>query len=90
MCFAHSKSDLTPYYDEEDGSVHEENSNQMIVIPETVHQHVDNPLLNFEVQSEDSILGFVYEQGNEIFIVWTSDEAIALYNEPFNEIALLL
>ena len=85
MCFPKSKPEFTAYYDEEDGSVNEENSNDVLVIPDDVHHHVDSVFLNFQVESQDGILAFIYEAGNEVFIVWTSDEAIELVYEPFSE-----
>ena len=87
MCFPKSKPDFTPYYDEEDGSIHEENTNEIVFIPESIHEHVDNLYLNFEVSSNESILAFIYESGNETFIVWTSEEAMEFCYEPFSEIA---
>ena len=86
MCFANlSKPDLKAYYDEEDGLVNTENSTGDLVLPEDIHEHVDSVYLNFEVNCEHGILAFIYEAGNEVFIVWTSNEAIELCNEPFNE-----
>ena len=37
------------------------------------------------MNSDDGILALVYEAGNEFFIVYTSDEAMELCNEPFSE-----
>ena len=89
MCFPKTKSDLTAYYNEEDGTVNQESSNQSVFIPESVHEHQDSVYLNFEVNSEDGILAFIYEAGNEVFIVYTSYEAMELCNEPFSELTLI-
>ena len=61
--------------------MNKENHNTEILIPENIHEHVDSVYLNFDVES--GILGFVYEAGNEWFIVWTSVEAMDMCNEPF-------
>ena len=87
MCFAKNKPDLAPLYDEEDGTVNQDNSSNTTFIPENIHEHVDNVFMNFEVHSEDGILAFIYEAGNEVFIVWTSEEAVKLAYEPFSPLA---
>ena len=86
MCFSMCKPDLLPYYDEEEGRVNDENVNQSTTfIPETIHEHIDSVYLNFDIESDESILAFVYECGNEYFIIWTSEEAMEMCNEPFSE-----
>ena len=87
MCFSKSKPDCERQYNDEDGSVQEEQVNTSVYIPESIHEHVDNVFLNFDVESEYGILAFIYEAGNEIFIVWTSNAAIKLCYEPFSPIA---
>ena len=69
--------ELKPFF-QPDGSINE--SDDSVIIPEGVHHHVDNVLLNTDIYSEDGILGFVYESGNEEIIVYTSDEAEELCN----------
>ena len=88
MCFAHCNkpSTVDPIYDEEDGSVIEEPPSEQVNV-ENFHQHIDNVELNFDVNSECSILGFVYQAGNDIIIVYTSDEARDLCNEPFTALS---
>ena len=88
MCFPKCKQceqEIKSYYDEEDGSVVQENNNSTeLVIPENIHEHIDSVYLNFEIQSPDCILAFIYEADNEMkFIIWTSDEAFQMCNEPF-------
>ena len=86
MCFPKCKDcehKLNAYYDEEDGSVNQDNSNAEMFINESIHEHVDSVYVNFDVESPDCILAFIYEAGNEVFIVWTSVEAMELCNEPF-------
>ena len=85
MCFPKTKPDLTACYDEEDGSINQESNNESLYICETIHQHVDSVYLNFEVNSEDDILAFIYEGGNEVFIIYTSNEAMEMCNEPFTD-----
>ena len=76
MCFPKStpceESDLTPLYDDEGALNTQENTSDSF-IPEGIHEHVDSVYTNFDI--EDGILVFVYEAGNEIFIVYTSEEA---------------
>ena len=86
MCFAHSRSpSLSPKYDEEDGSVVEENNHQGLYISDAIHRHIDTVYLNFDANSEEGILAFIYETGDETLIVYTSDEAMEICNEPFTE-----
>ena len=71
MCFSKTiKSDPTPLIDEEGGIIEVTNE---LYMPEGIHEHIDNVYLNFDF--EDGILAFVYENGNGVFIVWTSSEA---------------
>ena len=84
MCLAKSKPECAPLYDAEDGSVIQEDN---LEIPQSIHEHIDNVFLNFDGNSDEGILAFIYKAGNEIFIVWTSDEALELVYEPFSEIA---
>ena len=77
MCFhaacSRLEDELTPFY-LPDGSISESDDNS-VVIPEGVLNHVDNAFLNDGINSEDGVLGFVYEAGNEQIIVYTSPEA---------------
>ena len=50
-------------------------SEDSIVIPEDVLHHVDNVFLNVDVNDENEVLGFIYESGNEVTIVYTSEKA---------------
>ena len=73
MCFPNCNkciSDPTPLIDEEGGMIEEDTD---LHLPEGLHEHIDSVYLNFDF--EDSILAFVYENGNGIIVVWTSPEA---------------
>ena len=63
-----------------DGSIND--SGHSITIPENILEHTDNPFLNIDINSEDAVLGFIYESGNEVTIVYTSEEAEE-YCDPF-------
>ena len=69
MCFPKCRPECTPLFDEEDGSVNQENSNDSVFIPETIHHHVDSLLLNFDIDLDTGILAFIYEAGNKVFII---------------------
>ena len=71
---ASDENSLSPLYNEE-GELIYDNSYTQVEIPQAVHNHVDSVYLNFDIELEDSILGFVYESGYEIKVVYTSDEA---------------
>ena len=78
MCFPNAKkSDLCAKYDEE-GTIIEENSHETD-IPEDISEHVDNVFLNRDLYN--GILAFIYETKDQLIVVWTSDEAIALCQE---------
>ena len=80
MCLPNSaptEDELVPLYDE-DGSLHtDESFNPTIIIPEGMHEHVDSVYLNFDL--DDGILGFVYESGYEVIVIYTSPEAEELW-----------
>ena len=82
-----SKHDVKGVYDEEDGSLVEneiQNSNaSQSYIPESLHQHVDNIFLNSEVKDGTSILCFIYETSHETVYVWTSPAAMVYCNMYF-------
>ena len=63
-------TELKPLY-QQDGTLNVDNTGP--IIPEGVLEHVDSISENFNV--EDGILGFMYESGNEILIVYSSLEA---------------
>ena len=63
---------------------------QDLYIPENIHEHVDSVYLNFDVESEEGILAFVYINGNDTIVVWTNNEALALCNDPFTDFSDLL
>ena len=86
MCFPKCRPECTPLFDKEDGSVNQENSNDGVFIPKTIHHHIDSLLLNFDIDSDTCILAFIYEAGNEVFIIWTSAEAVDKCYKPFSEI----
>ena len=77
MCFAKCNRDIPqPLYDNQGAFNEDENPNSVssqFVIPEGIHEHVDNLYLNFSI--EDGILGFFYETSHQVFFVWTSEEA---------------
>ena len=58
-----------------DGTIDNGDSDSGVVIPEGIHHHIDTYFANADINSEDSLLGFVYEAGNEYFTVYTSEEA---------------
>ena len=89
MCFPKFNADVSPKYNKEDGSVNDKSSNQSVVIPDML-EHIDSLFLNFDMNSDDGNLALVYEAGNEFFIVYTSDEAMELCNEPFSEFSPVL
>ena len=93
MCFAHSvkqSPDVTAFFDEEDGTVIDESIIQNSELIEGFNQHVDSFVLNFSIESDESILAFIYQTGNDTIIVYTSDEAMELVNEPFTELSELI
>ena len=79
MCFAKCnlcKNSINPKYNE-DGTVNDETNNEL-VIPEGVHEHVDNVDINISL--EDGIVAFIYETKDVFVVVWTSHEAAELYH----------
>ena len=77
MCFPKvivddEKDEIQPYFNQE-GTINEP---ETIILPEGIHQHVDNPVLDDDIQ--DGILAFVYETSNGVHIVYTSPESQAL------------
>ena len=79
MCFAKGtqyKNNLRPKYNTEDSTVNDENTSNTsstMYIPEEMPEHVDSPFLDRNVDT--GILAIIYENSDEILIVWTSDEA---------------
>ena len=65
-----------------DGSINVNEST--VVIPEDINHHVDNAFLNVDINDENAILGFLYESGDGITIVYTSEEA-ENYCDPFQD-----
>ena len=84
MCFPKFSQDITPKFNEEEGTLNEEN-NSSIYIPEDINEHVDNVFINKSL--EDGILAYIYETSDEIVIVWTSHEAEKLDESFFVDIA---
>ena len=82
MCFNSScrkSEDLSAYY-LPDGTINEDDSYGSVVIPDGIPEHIDNS----DTNSENGILGFLYETGDETFILFTSPEAEE-YCDPFND-----
>ena len=52
----------------------------LIPIPDNVPEHIDDPMLNTNV--EDGILALVYETKDQTFTIWTSQEAIDTQIQP--------
>ena len=67
-----------------DGSVNAENSYVSVVIPDDLLKHNDNPFIETDINSENAILGFIYESGYETIVVYTSEEA-EKYCDPFDD-----
>ena len=82
MCFAKKtlhRKDLSPKYDEDNGSVNEQNTNSdLIPIPIDAPEHIDHPFLNKE---GNGILALIYETKDQIITVWISEEAFELGNQ---------
>ena len=75
MCFPrHCEEALSPLY-KEDGELNIDQSYAPNIIPPDVHQHADSLFLNSDINSEDSIFGFIYQSSYEVLVVYTSDEA---------------
>ena len=84
MCFGvlnKSEDDIDPVY-LADGSLNVDDDS--LFIPEDIPHHIDNVFLNTDINHEDEILGFIYEAGNDVAIVYTSPEAEA-YCDPFQD-----
>ena len=83
MCFPNSKptqKDVMNKYNE-DGTVNDSYSenDKKNDIPDNLPTHIENPHLNCDL--EDGIHAFVYENRDEVIMVFTSDEAYELHNQ---------
>ena len=67
-----------------DGTLNADISFSSVVIPEGIPEHIDNPFLECDLNSETAILGFIYESGYETIIVYTSEEA-EQFCDPFQD-----
>ena len=80
MCFPNKKSSgenkLEKY--KEDGTVTETESDKNTHIPDNLPDLIHDPSLNSDLQ--EGVHALVFENGNEIIVVYTSDEAFELYN----------
>ena len=78
MCFPNTtRTDELEEYYEQDGSINEPQVIQFI--PDEIHHHIDNPVLNDDL--EEGILAFIYVNSNGIHIVYTSFEAEIICGE---------
>ena len=76
MCFPNKQhieeTKIKPFY-QNDGTLNTDTSLTPVVIPEGLNEHIDSVFENFDL--EDGILDFVYENGVEVTIVYTSPQA---------------
>ena len=70
MCYVQVKNDKLHKVHNSDGEINEETP---FYIPSEIPEHVDNAMLNRNVQT--GILGFRYETKSEMFVMYTSVEA---------------
>ena len=78
MCVAKNKCPVEPKHDEDGTLVNESQSTEASYLNENLPEHIDDPLIDTSI--EQGIHGFIYENSDQVTVVYTSDHAFELYN----------